>query len=158
MISMRTSTDCGPVAIANTLEAALGIPADVTYDRVLAEGGFPNRGDWRDDAWDNPARHLEVVQALTGRPAGIPERLERAAAVLVHLGGLKFHWVTLLNSVAGFAVWHDGRTIVSTSSPANAPVGRIVFCYTIGGPGRPAWWWRAWNSLTSCVLSASKKF
>jgi hypothetical protein len=157
MISMRTSTDCGPVAIANTLEAALGIPAEVTYGCVLAEGGFPNREDWLDDLWDNPARHIEVVQALTGKPAGIPLVFDRAAAVLVHLGGFKFHWVTLLNSVAGCAVWHDGRTIVSTSSPASAPAGTIVFAYTVGGPGRPAWWWKAWDRLTSCVLSASKK-
>jgi hypothetical protein len=158
VISMRTSTDCGPVAIANTLEAALGIPAGVTYDRVLAEGGFPNRGDWRDDAWDNPARHVQVVEALTGKTAGIPLILDRAAAVLVHLGGFRFHWVTLLNSVSGCAVWHDGRAICSTSSAANAPVGQIVFCYTLGGPHRPAWWWRAWKSLADCVLSVSKNF
>jgi len=152
MISMRTSTDCGPVAIANTIEAALGVPADVTYDRVLAEGGFPNCGDWRDDLWDNPARHVQVVQSLTGRPAGIPERLERAAAVLVHLGEFRFHWVTLLASTAGCAVWHDGRTIVSTSSPANVPVGQIVYCYALGGPGQPAWWWRAWDRITRLAL------
>lgn len=152
MITMKTPRDCGPVAIANMIEADLGHPAGVTYDRVLSEFGFPNRNDWRDDLWDSPARHLQVVEAITGRPAGIPERLERAAAVLVHLGGIKFHWVTLLNSVAGCAVWHDGRTIVSTSSAANAPVGRIVFAYTIGGPGRPAWWWRWWKGITDTTL------
>ena len=92
VISMRSTHDCGPVAIANTLEAALGIHAEDTYVRVLGDGGFPNRGDWRDDAWDNPVRHLEVIQAITGRLAGIPLVLERATAVLVHLGGFKFHW------------------------------------------------------------------
>ncbi len=152
MIRMQTARDCGPVAIANTIEAALGIHAEDTYTRILSEHGFPNRNDWRDDLWDNPARHVQVVQSLTGMPTGIPERLDRSAAVLVHLGGFRFHWVTLLNSVAGCAVWHDGRTIVSTTSPANAPIGRIVFCYTVGGPGRPAWWWRAWDRITRLVV------
>jgi hypothetical protein len=153
MIVMKTGHDCGPVAIANLLEVTRGIPAEETYARILAEHRFPNRDDWRDDLWDSPARHVEVAEALLGEePVGIPLELDRPAAVLVHLGDLRFHWITLVGVAQGIAVWHRGRSIVSTGGPHLLPMGDIVFAYTIGGPGRPAWWWRVWRVLTDFAL------
>jgi len=153
MIEQLTGHDCGPVALANLLEITRGIPAEETYARILAEHGFPNRDDWRDDLWDSPARHVEVAEALLGEEiVGIPDVLDRPAAVLVHLGDLRFHWITLAGVAPGAAIWHLGRSIVSTGGPHILPMGRVVFAYAIGGMGNAAWWWRVWLGFTRVVL------
>lgn len=154
MIQMRRERDCGPVAIANLLEFARAVPAGETYARILAEHGFPNRDDWHDDLWDSPARHVEVAETLLGEETvGIPLELDRPAAVLVHLGDLRFHWITLAGVAPGAAVWHDGRSLIATTGAHDIPGGRkVVFAYSIGGTGRPAWWWRVWRRITDLVI------
>lgn len=157
VISMKTARDCGPVAIANYLAVARDLDPATVYIRMIEEFGFPNRQNILDDLWDSPARHVEILTAITGEPCGIPDVVNRSAVYLVHLGGLRFHWVVLLATTVGSAVWHDGVTVRVTSSAAAPPVGTVVFVYALGGKKSPARFWRAWKKLTDVALLFARK-
>jgi hypothetical protein len=151
MINMRTAHDCGPAAISNLLEVAAGIPAASTYDRILREHGFPNVNGLRDDLWDSPARHVEVARAVSGLEVGVSSGPGTPAAVLLHLGGVKFHWVVRISRSDASSVWHIGTGLV-VQAGNDPPAGRVVFSYKVGSSKRPALYWRAWRALTDLAV------
>lgn len=149
-VAMQRETDCGPVAMANHIEAAIGGSAEAAYHRIMNEFGFPEKDGLVADLWDSPTRHFKVLEAITGQKVGLLEGLPGSSGpcvVLLRLGYMAYHWVCVYPG----GVWHDGKRITSTVFSDRFPGSRVVMAYAIGATGSLPWYWSVWWWLTKIV-------
>lgn len=154
-MNMQSDRDCGPCAISNLVEILTGYPSAVAYQQIISSHGFPNRNDIRDDLWDSPSRHLRVIEAITGKKAGlIPDPLIVPSVVLLRLSLTCWHWVTVKGCPGHGSpvVWHDGKKERVCTFEERFPGCRVVLAYTLGGVIPLPWYFRLWGWLASWVV------
>jgi len=155
MISMRTNHDCGPVAIANFLELTQNTYPGATYELCLTNHKFPNKNDIKDDLWDSPARHRDVVLDVAGKPVKFVKDLTHQSApavVLLRTGILSFHWVVLIAASETGATWHTGVGLAVTSGVGHPPVGKVFKAYSFEGTKDLSIIWDVWLGITNLML------
>lgn len=150
-VSMQRVSDCGPVAMANYLEAAIGSSAESAYNRIMTEFKFPKDDGLVADLWDSPPRHFKVLEAITGQRVGVVEGFNASTSgpcvVLLRLGLISYHWVCLYNG----GVWFDGKRVTSDTFENRFPGARVVMAYSLGVSGRLPWYWSLWWGLTKMI-------
>lgn len=156
---MATNSDCGVTLLGNILSPLLRrLPGELRSE-ITGRFGFPNEGSWRDDFWDNPARHEEIIRDYLGdrglnlrvMPEGSPEE---NCGVLVYNRSRPWmwHWVLYLGFDPGIQrhVFHDGRQLTHWPSREWNPGQSVeVLRYAIVAPNvgeglKTRWYFWRW--------------
>lgn len=145
-VSMQRPSDCGPVAMANHIEAAIGGYADAAYRRAMTEFGFPDSDGIVADLWDSPTRHFKVLERITGQKVGLVEGLAHPGpcVVLLRLSLTAWHWVSVIRP----GLWHDGKKLVGVSFDERYPGAKVVLAYALGYDNPLPWYWSVWWTFT----------
>lgn len=148
-VAMKRVSDCGPVAMANHLEAALGASAADTYNRIMSEFKFPNTDGIVADFWDSPPRHIKVLERITGQKVGLVDDLSYPGpcVVLLMISFNVWHWVSLLPG----GLWHDGKQLRNKTFSEAYPGCRVVMAYAVGASGPLPWYWSLWWGFTKII-------
>ena len=144
-VAMRRPVDCGPIAMANHLEAVLGSNAENVYNQIMEQYGFPESDGITADFWDSPPRHFKVLEAITGQGVGIIDTPHPGpCVVLLMITPTAWHWVNVLPA----GLWHDGHNLRSKTFQEVYPGCRVVMAYALGAVGPLPWYWSIWWAFT----------
>jgi hypothetical protein len=155
---MRTRSDCGPVAIANLLEAEGVSSAEDAYTTIMRDEGFPATGGLLDDFWDSPWRHFLLVSKMSGRRVGImPDPLLTPCVVLIRLSLRRWHWIFVRGYQHGAVVWHDGYTVQTMKFQKRFPGCQFILAYALDEKKALSCVWYFWFLLSKIILAFSPR-
>lgn len=164
--SMVTSSDCGPTLLGNLIGYVLSSNAEEIKAQVIQRHKFPNDESFRDDFWDNPVKHEEVIKDFLvdrglclrvvgesyGGPVGVLLRNKSNPTL--------WHWVMYLGpNFLGEQLWHNGKTLVTFQSNVTkflpddwSEVIRYAITSSSNGE-KLKWYWYAWRYFTRIFVS-----
>lgn len=163
---MKLKTDCGPVALANVLGPIIGHSPEQCRKIIIEGFGFPGTEGIRDDLWDNPVRHQEVIEVLSPKGLGLTLRVMpkgyddgTTICLLRHRTYVWcWHWVVSFGKTSeNIWLFHNGKALEESVGDPEIHADEwsevLRYAVTTSDVGEPlAWYWKLWRKITGVLV------